>query len=1372
MDADHHTICKFKDRTNPNFVKLRGVLRSWASQLSRWSPRLPASVVHAQPPGLQSQSDVMKTVRTILGVDPGLHQDVLSLKHRVTPGSGKWLLSKQDFVSWIDCRGSPHFWLAGLPGSGKSVLTSRVVEHLQDQDFSVQHHFFERGDQTRQTGVSALRAIAAQLARCNPEFRDALLDLYKYTGFAIASPDQNFIQMWEKVFEGIIFQITLTQPLYWVFDAVDECDSPASFLSSLSKIRSQTPIKIFLSSRPLKNMSSFDSASISTHFIQDSDTIDDIRAYVAMAVCNTVPDGHPMQSLVLEHMLSLSSGSFLWVKFAVESLQDNWHTREALESALTRVPKGMMSMYRCLAENLVKQSTYKSSLATAILAWVACSWRTMTVAELDVALEPEFGKFTSLELTIDQVCGNFTRIDRSDPDRPRVSMIHETARQFLLFGDTGSGPFLDLKKCHEDIAVSCLSYLCNEKWKGLYAYLDGESLGAQGRESGSSNRLATVEQGHPFLRYSMRYWAFHVSRARCDSLRLSQALKSFFMTASLSWIQGLGLSGDIQYLIRSAQSLRSYARARAHQGDAPLSQATAALGGPEWILPWATDFLRIAGKFGRSIVQRPSSIHRLVPSLCPSESMLARTFKSSRPGAFTVTGLSTVTWDDCLSSVFCGNGDVATQVLATDSHFITRLGSAGKLEVWNAETCQQVRVLCQGEYVMMMVLNNAGTLVATSGYKTFGIWDISSGKRVREIIKPDVGVVLDMRFGSRDQELVVAMDSTAILYFNLKLGTVSRAFIPPKPPRELRYMGCPGRARLNRDVTKVAMGWRGATPLAWDLTTPQPMPPLRCRTKAFTDSINDPEQIHWQPKTSALLVLCMNTSLVEWRLHDDEQIEHKHIKARDIMPSPDGKFLLSHVTAGIYTVWMFPRLHPIYTLSTSGNTCFTSMAFSLTGQRFYDLRGDMCHVWEPDVLTSADEDESDEQTEKGGEGKSAVTTDVVVSSSVAAWAKPGAEITAFATSTDDRYVVCGREDGNVIIYEATEGAKIRKVYGHVHKRPVSALVWARSGKYIASCDDCSGVVIKRLQKKKEEGKWDVYPVLIAKVDERGSQFTFSEDERYLILSSASRYCVWDVLERKEVGRREWDEGLSGGWLQHPNEPGALLRLGIAGIKVLNWDNFLATLANSAITAQIPAQASVAGLPALASTSPKPRRQQSKPPCVQWAAATTDQRFIISSINPDGTMLGRHTCMSQIQIVVTSLHSVYFPTPISFSPSSEIMQSMSLLLGMHWNSLVFVDHDCWVCSWDIGAAAAEVQQAGRRAVSTTPQANEKPQEQTSLFESVTRSQLSPRRHFFIPMDWMNNTTSHLAKVNDHGTFFCPKQEEVAIVREGLNHQSWT
>ena len=45
----------------------------------------------------------------------------------------------------------------------------------------------------------------------------------------------------------------------------------------------------------------------------------------------------------------------------------------------------------------------------------------------------------------------------------------------------------------------------------------------------------------------------------------------------------------------------------------------------------------------------------------------------------------------------------------------------------------------------------------------------------------------------------------------------------------------------------------------------------------------------------------------------------------------------------------------------------------------------------------------------------------------------------------------------------------------------------------------------------------------------------------------------------------------------------------------------------------------------------------------------------------------------------------------------------------------------------------------------------------------------KRHFFLPRDWLNIECLELAIMTKDGTLFCPRNGEVAIIRDGLKEE---
>lgn len=162
--------------------------------------------------------------------------------------------------------------------------------------------------------------------------------------------------------------------------------------------------------------------------------------------------------------------------------------------------------------------------------------------------------------------------------------------------------------------------------------------------------------------------------------------------------------------------------------------------------------------------------------------------------------------------------------------------------------------------------------------------------------------------------------------------------------------------------------------------------------------------------------------------------------------------------------------------------------------------------------------------------------------------------------------------------------------------------------------------------------------------------------------------------------------------------------------------------------------------------------------------TSDNRFIVSIITPEGIIIGPFACMSHVgaSVTIRPVPGSHSSSCLGFTPSDEVMRSMKLFLGVHESQLIFLDHDCWLCTWDINAAAHQAN--------NEPESKDFgvsfPGNDIQRHDRLFTVQMQAQRHFFIPMEWMNSGTSHLAKVNSHGTFFCPKQGEVAIVRNGV------
>lgn len=1257
-------------------------------------------------------------INSMLSIQESVVNELDTIRKNITQGTGLWLTQRQDFIDWIgsyqDSSKSKMYYLTGLPATGKSSLAAVVIDHVKSVQEHCHYYFFSSNHQAKRTAAYCLRSIASQLAQKSEEFRQSLFKLNQESDLAFISESQSFNMIWEKIFEGIVFKMRFPGPLYWALDAIDEADSPIMLIGHLMKIQSLTPIKFFLTSRPMKMPLTFIEKS-SICVLTETETLRDIQAYIHSVVRDALPNDAQIQEDIVRQVLMKASGSFLWVKLALKTLQDSWHTQDDIRKALTEVPKGMEQLYETMLKTVQTQPSRLQLITKRILMWASCCWRPLSIAELEVALQPEFQGFVKLQDTIMQICGHFISVENS-----RLTLIHLTARQFLCSDRNGVPAFIQNRYGHEHIAITCLQYLSTDNWRRTFKSIE-KGTPKENRDS-RVDRILLNEKDHPFLSYAIRYWAYHVSKSSVDSQDLLESLRSFFARYSLIWIEAIALSGNLRYLVRSAQHLKAFSKRMLRKANNNAASNLLSLEEPpeneaRLIQMWANDFIRIVRKFGINLVQSPSSIHRLVAPFCPLDSRIRSQYNNAKDRALSVAGLHSNKWDDCLAGVSIGQDQSASKVLATDTYFITLISSGGIIIVWHAETCEEARRMHHKEYTPLMSLNKSKTRLVTAGLHTYRVWDISSGRELYCLPKVAQARTMALKFNKSDSELVIGLDDCTITCYDLETADVSFCFLARS--REVEALGCPRIMALNPDLSKVAMAWRGKPPMVWDMTAGQAQEPEQCKIYHENDALCAPQKIEWQTDGNSVLILCQDTTLVEWRLYDEDQIKFEHIKACQMTISGDGNFLLTSDSMGTMSVWIFPRLCLIYRL-ISENEFIWDLTFSPDAQRFYDIRQSTCNVWEPDALVRPDELELEDQSSVDDVS---IMTEPVISHEESSQSL----VTSLATDSKDQYYCCGREDGTVIIHDAVEGKQVRKVYSHGRGSSVLILAWSISGRYIVSGDDASRVVAKRLEVK-EAGKWGVFPVFDFRVTEAVQQLLFSVDEKKVLISTSSTDLIWGLKEKRELCRRQWVSRQGRRWVEHPLNPELLIWIDAAGFfHTYNW----ATLRHSDISLPSPVEC-ISPAQGLCSVQAS-MRAQSHGRLVHWIAVTSDKRYLVYETLPASSRIrsvppeGLH-----LEFLSISDLAVYHPHLLESECMADLAGQVRRLIGTFEDTIVFLDQSYWLSTWKIDTSINEV-----------------------------------KRHFFLPRDWLNVNTLQMATLNSHGTFFFPRNGDVAIVRGGMN-----
>ena len=182
---------------------------------------------------------------------------------KILDGTGRWLLESPTFLEWQKSSASALLWLNGTPGSGKSKLSSIVIQNLLEKQTLTQSQkaplaYFYCSQKSTDPRTADSREILCALLR-QLSSRDSGIPLRGTVGDDFRqrkeTADNNGAQIAPLDIEEIvehILAITKEDSATIIVDALDEVDEERSDLfDALERIvqASDNVVKVFVSSR-------------------------------------------------------------------------------------------------------------------------------------------------------------------------------------------------------------------------------------------------------------------------------------------------------------------------------------------------------------------------------------------------------------------------------------------------------------------------------------------------------------------------------------------------------------------------------------------------------------------------------------------------------------------------------------------------------------------------------------------------------------------------------------------------------------------------------------------------------------------------------------------------------------------------------------------------------------------------------------------------------------------------------------------------------------------------------------------------------------------------------------------------------------------
>ncbi|RPB06631.1 hypothetical protein P167DRAFT_580246 [Morchella conica CCBAS932] len=397
--------------------------------------------------------------------------------------TGEWLLERDFYQEWYHAKESTILWLHGIPGAGKTKLTSRVIDvHLEELQSRIHSEGFayfycNHKEQDRREPASIFRALLKQLSihpRSSALYVPIIeeYDLRRRDGFA--SGDLLLDQC-----KALIIQLlNLIPKTTIIIDGLDECDLKSlndvctrddllDALQELVHVPVKGVVKVFVSSREDHDiMKAF--GRVPNLRIRLTDNAKEIGLFVDLEVRKKIATGKLLDGKVKETLeeqictalKTNANGMFLWVDLQIKMLCGMSIESDVI-ARLGSLPASLEEAYRDIfIHEIDREEGSGKRLAYLAMMWMLCSAEgplcpeelvmgSVSALRVESPGQPEtIGSDVTIE-TILKICHNLVVIDHQ---LGLVRFAHLSVQEYLE-------KRLSTEETNTMAAIVCLSIL-------------------------------------------------------------------------------------------------------------------------------------------------------------------------------------------------------------------------------------------------------------------------------------------------------------------------------------------------------------------------------------------------------------------------------------------------------------------------------------------------------------------------------------------------------------------------------------------------------------------------------------------------------------------------------------------------------------------------------------------------------------------------------------------------------------------------------------------------------------------------------------------------------------------------------------------------
>lgn len=467
---------------------------------------------------------------------------VASRKKR-QPKTGDWFITGKSYERWLT-QSDSFLWLYGIPGSGKTILCSTIIENLiryseQMPQTALAYFYFDFNDAGKRDVSSVVKSLITQLSAQCESTPLPLLELYQNHKNGTKSPEEDALVI------SLRNMVLTFHNVYIVFDALDESSDCEELLRFISMMHGWefSRLHILVTSRQLATIEeTLVTMTTSRICLQDSYMNEDIVLYISDKLENDKMLARwplEIRDQIKMKLLTEEEGMFQWVVCQLDMLKCCMSIA-AIRQRMTALAGTLDETYDQILlsiDDIHQVEVMKTLQALTVTVYPLCLEELVEIIAIDLdSTPPRFDKESRLlePRSLLSMCSSLLTTSREIHSTAfdsftgtavmGVRLAHASVADYLTQPRNSGLPKFHFSRpdARQFFAQSCLVYLLNSEF--AQGYITTPDM----------KRLAE----YSFLPHAVRFWPMYLERQAGDpdhhlSPKTRKLLKTFFDTSKM-----------------------------------------------------------------------------------------------------------------------------------------------------------------------------------------------------------------------------------------------------------------------------------------------------------------------------------------------------------------------------------------------------------------------------------------------------------------------------------------------------------------------------------------------------------------------------------------------------------------------------------------------------------------------------------------------------------------------------------------------------------------------------------------------------------------------------------------------------------------------